>query len=106
MRIVMGMAYCLQYMHHELNPPVTLLDLQSTAVFITDDFAAKASICFLPSVLHICGRMLDNSSFCSLWILAYLKKQLPVKVYLEITIKIRQSCGMLIPRAIFTVLAC
>ncbi|ONK69063.1 uncharacterized protein A4U43_C05F18900 [Asparagus officinalis] len=41
MRVIMGMGYCLQYMHHELNPPVTLSDLRSDAVFITDDFAAK-----------------------------------------------------------------
>lgn len=41
MRIIMGIGYCLQYIHHDLNPPVTLTDLRSNVVFITDDFAAK-----------------------------------------------------------------
>ncbi|XP_043703104.1 protein MALE DISCOVERER 2-like [Telopea speciosissima] len=41
MRIIMGIAYCLQYMHHELNPPVPHTNLQSSAVFLTDDYAAK-----------------------------------------------------------------
>ncbi|KAF6161868.1 hypothetical protein GIB67_002578 [Kingdonia uniflora] len=41
MRIIMGIAYCLQYMHHELNPPVSHFDLQSNAVYLTDDYAAK-----------------------------------------------------------------
>ncbi|ERM97683.1 protein MALE DISCOVERER 1 isoform X2 [Amborella trichopoda] len=40
-RIIMGMAYCLQYMHHELNPPVAHPNLNSNAIYLTDDFAAK-----------------------------------------------------------------
>ncbi|KAM1455649.1 protein MALE DISCOVERER 2-like isoform X1 [Malus sylvestris] len=46
-RIVMGTAYCLQYMHHELNPPVSHPNLTSASIFLTDDYAAKiAEICF------------------------------------------------------------
>ncbi|XP_022715756.1 protein MALE DISCOVERER 2-like isoform X2 [Durio zibethinus] len=41
MRIIMGVAYCLQYMHHDLNPPVAHSNLSSTAIFLTDDYAAK-----------------------------------------------------------------
>ncbi|XP_043689766.1 protein MALE DISCOVERER 2-like [Telopea speciosissima] len=41
MRIIMGTAYCLQYMHNELNPPVTHTNLQSSAIFLMDDYAAK-----------------------------------------------------------------
>lgn len=41
MRIVMGTAYCLQYMHHDLNPPVAHTNLSSTSIFLTDDYAAK-----------------------------------------------------------------
>uniref|UniRef100_A0A1D1YB95 Putative LRR receptor-like serine/threonine-protein kinase MRH1 n=2 Tax=Anthurium amnicola TaxID=1678845 RepID=A0A1D1YB95_9ARAE len=41
MRIIMGVAYCLQYMHHELNPPVVHPSLRSNAIFLTDDYAAK-----------------------------------------------------------------
>ncbi|KAG6573312.1 protein MALE DISCOVERER 2 [Cucurbita pepo subsp. pepo] len=48
MRIIMGTAYCLQYMHHDLNPPVAHTNLTSTAIYLTDDYAAKiAEIIFL-----------------------------------------------------------
>ncbi|KAI3844020.1 hypothetical protein MKW92_020903 [Papaver armeniacum] len=40
-RIIMGTAYCLQYMHHDLNPPVAHPNLHSTTVYLTDDYAAK-----------------------------------------------------------------
>ncbi|XP_027339110.1 protein MALE DISCOVERER 2-like [Abrus precatorius] len=40
-RIIMGTAYCLQYMHHDLNPPIAHGDLNSNMIFLTDDFAAK-----------------------------------------------------------------
>ncbi|KAG9447885.1 hypothetical protein H6P81_014013 [Aristolochia fimbriata] len=43
MRIIMGVAYCLQYMHHDLNPPVIHPNLQSDCVFLTDDYAAKVT---------------------------------------------------------------
>ncbi|RWR96320.1 Protein kinase domain-containing protein [Cinnamomum micranthum f. kanehirae] len=41
MRIIMGVAYCLQYMHHELNPPIPHSNLTSKVVYLTDDYAAK-----------------------------------------------------------------
>ncbi|XP_072998811.1 protein MALE DISCOVERER 1 isoform X1 [Typha latifolia] len=41
MRIIMGTAYCLQYMQHELNPPVELTDLCSNVILMADDYAAK-----------------------------------------------------------------
>eukprot|EP01018_Ginkgo_biloba_P000048 Gb_21863 [translate_table: standard] len=41
MRIIMGIAYCLQYMHHELELPITYPSLHSNAVYLTDDYAAK-----------------------------------------------------------------
>lgn len=41
MRIIMGTAYCLQYMHHDLNPPVAHVNLRSAAIYLTDDYAAK-----------------------------------------------------------------
>lgn len=43
MRVIMGTAYCLQYMHHDLNPPVSHSNLNSVAILLTDDFAAKVS---------------------------------------------------------------
>ncbi|KAK8472553.1 hypothetical protein PHAVU_002G238900 [Phaseolus vulgaris] len=52
MRVIMGTAYCLQYMHHDLNPPVAHSNLNSVAILLTDDFAAKISeIAFGKSVL-------------------------------------------------------
>ncbi|CAK9327509.1 unnamed protein product [Citrullus colocynthis] len=48
MRIIMGTAYCLQYMHHDLNPPVAHTNLTSSSIYLTDDYAAKiAEIIFL-----------------------------------------------------------
>ncbi|XP_059669725.1 protein MALE DISCOVERER 2-like isoform X2 [Cornus florida] len=45
-RIIMGTAYCLQYMH-DLNPPVAHTNLTSNSIYLTDDYAAKiAEICF------------------------------------------------------------
>lgn len=41
MRIIMGTAYCLQYMHHDLNPPVAHTNLTSSYIYLTDDYAAK-----------------------------------------------------------------
>ncbi|KAK4487684.1 hypothetical protein RD792_005653 [Penstemon davidsonii] len=40
MRIIMGTAYCLHYMH-DLNPPVAHFNLTSKEIFLTDDYAAK-----------------------------------------------------------------
>ncbi|GAA0151124.1 hypothetical protein LIER_37232 [Lithospermum erythrorhizon] len=40
LRIAMGMAYCLEYLH-ELTPPVALRDLQSSSIYLTEDYAAK-----------------------------------------------------------------
>lgn len=40
MRIVMGLAYCVQHMH-ELSPPVAHPDLQSSSVLLSEDGAAK-----------------------------------------------------------------
>uniref|UniRef100_A0A803LVT1 Protein kinase domain-containing protein n=1 Tax=Chenopodium quinoa TaxID=63459 RepID=A0A803LVT1_CHEQI len=43
MRIIMGTCYCLEYMHHELNPPVVHPNLQSDTILLTDDYAAKVA---------------------------------------------------------------
>ncbi|XP_028769791.1 protein MALE DISCOVERER 2-like [Neltuma alba] len=53
-RIVMGIAYCLQYMHHDLNPPVSHSDLSSSSIYLTDDFAAKIAYMSFdnPSILE------------------------------------------------------
>ncbi|KAL6003166.1 hypothetical protein ACLOJK_023389 [Asimina triloba] len=42
LRIVMGMAYCLDHMH-QLNPPLLHKSLHSKVVYLCDDYAAKIS---------------------------------------------------------------
>ena len=42
MRIAIGMAYCLDYMH-QLTPPVSHKNLNSSSVNLTEDYAAKIS---------------------------------------------------------------
>lgn len=42
LRVVMGMAYCLEHMH-QLKPPVPHRDLQSSSIYLSEDYAAKVS---------------------------------------------------------------
>ncbi|TKY56509.1 LRR receptor serine/threonine-protein kinase [Spatholobus suberectus] len=42
MRIAMGIAYCLEHMH-ELKPPIAHRNLQSSFIYLTEDYAAKIS---------------------------------------------------------------
>lgn len=42
MRIAMGMAYCLDYMH-QLTPPISHKNLNSSSVTLTEDYASKIS---------------------------------------------------------------
>ncbi|XP_048497946.1 protein MALE DISCOVERER 2-like [Beta vulgaris subsp. vulgaris] len=52
MRIIMGTCYCLEHMHHELNPPVIHPNLQSDAILLTDDYAAKlADVAFWADIV-------------------------------------------------------
>jgi serine/threonine protein kinase len=41
MRIVMGAAYGLEYMHHELVPAASHLGFDANSIFLTDDYSAK-----------------------------------------------------------------
>ncbi|KAL7264250.1 hypothetical protein ACSBR1_002244 [Camellia fascicularis] len=42
LRIAMGMAYCLEHMH-QLTPPIAHGNLQSSSIYLTEDYAAKIS---------------------------------------------------------------
>ncbi|TVU19823.1 hypothetical protein EJB05_35996 [Eragrostis curvula] len=42
LRIAMGVLYCLEYLHLQ-NPPVTLRNLNSSCIYLTEDNAAKVS---------------------------------------------------------------
>jgi hypothetical protein len=46
MRILMGAAYGLQYMHHELVPPSSHLSFDSKSVYLSEDYAAKVFFLF------------------------------------------------------------
>ncbi|XP_038893218.1 probable inactive receptor-like protein kinase At3g56050 isoform X2 [Benincasa hispida] len=67
MRIAMGMAYCLEYLH-EQNTPLIQLNLTSSAINLTEDYAAKISECSLQNEIvadeRICtsGHLLNTSS--------------------------------------------
>ncbi|CAN1189815.1 Probable LRR receptor-like serine/threonine-protein kinase At1g63430 [Linum perenne] len=41
MRIITGIARGLKYLHEELNPPFTISELNSSAVYLTEDFSPK-----------------------------------------------------------------
>lgn len=63
MRIIMGTAYCLQYMH-ELNPPISHTKLVSSAIYLTDDYAAKVLAFLLnkKTVLVVLSFLLDKKT--------------------------------------------
>lgn len=42
LRIAMGIAYCLEHMQ-QLSPPFILKNLDTSTIYLTDDFAAKVS---------------------------------------------------------------
>ncbi|XP_062204082.1 protein MALE DISCOVERER 2-like [Phragmites australis] len=42
LRIIMGVAYCLEHMSR-IDPPVTPTSLSSSSIYLTDDYAAKIS---------------------------------------------------------------
>lgn len=54
MKIVIGIARGLKYLHMELEPPFTISELNSSAVYLTDDF--------LPKVWNLLNLL--NSYFC------------------------------------------
>ncbi|KAM7280595.1 hypothetical protein ACFE04_007729 [Oxalis oulophora] len=41
MKIIIGIARALNYLHNELDPPFTLSELKSSAVYLTEDFSPK-----------------------------------------------------------------
>ncbi|KAL2613614.1 hypothetical protein R1flu_025306 [Riccia fluitans] len=43
MKIIMGAAYGLNYMHNELDPPVTHVRFGSTCVYLTEGYSAKVA---------------------------------------------------------------
>ena len=44
MKIILGIARGLNYLHTELQPPFTISELNSNAVYLTDDFFPKVNL--------------------------------------------------------------
>ncbi|CAM8965009.1 unnamed protein product [Rhodiola kirilowii] len=59
LRVAMGMAYCLEHMH-QLRPPVTHKNLNSSAINLTEDYAAKIS--YFPIWNDAASNTTDSSS--------------------------------------------
>lgn len=51
MKIVIGIARGLKYLHTEVEPPFTISELNSSAVYLTEEFSPK--VCSLVSLLQI-----------------------------------------------------
>lgn len=43
MRVIMGTAYGMEYMHHDLTPPCSHLNFDANAIYLTDEYAAKVA---------------------------------------------------------------
>ena len=48
MKIVVGIARGLKYLHTDLDPPFTISELNSSAVYLTEDFSPK--VCSKPCI--------------------------------------------------------
>lgn len=44
MKIIIGIGRGLKYLHTELDPPFTISELNSSAVYITEDFSPKVML--------------------------------------------------------------
>ncbi|CAN1230019.1 Protein MALE DISCOVERER 1 [Linum grandiflorum] len=67
MRIIMGVAYCLQHMHHDITPPVPHTHLNSRKVYLSDDYAAKiVEVPFLSQAASRAEEQQDDSEHSEL----------------------------------------
>jgi len=44
MKIIIGIARGLKYLHNEIEPPFTISELNSNAVYLTEDFSPKVCV--------------------------------------------------------------
>ncbi|KAF8379486.1 hypothetical protein HHK36_028921 [Tetracentron sinense] len=70
MKIVLGIARGLRYLHTELEPPFTISELNSSAVYLTDDFSPKLADfeswkTILARSEKNSGSISNGSSFCA-----------------------------------------
>ena len=52
MKIIIGIARGLRYLHTELDPPFTISELNSNAVYLTEDFSPKVAFFHMLLTLH------------------------------------------------------
>ena len=45
MKIVIGIARGLKYLHTEIEPPFTISELNSSAIYLTEEFSPKVCKC-------------------------------------------------------------
>lgn len=41
MKIIIGIAKGMKYLHKEIGPPFTISELSSSSIYLTDDFSPK-----------------------------------------------------------------
>ncbi|KAH7677852.1 Non-specific serine/threonine protein kinase protein [Dioscorea alata] len=61
LRIAMGIAYCLEHML-QIEPPIVPRNLNSSSIYLTEDYAAKVSECVFLNQTKEANSAQDNSS--------------------------------------------
>lgn len=55
MKIIIGIARGLKYLHTELDPPFTISELNSSSVYLTEDFSPKVRLKNFPFIPYACS---------------------------------------------------
>ena len=84
MKIAIGIAQGLRYLHTELQPPFAISELNSNSVYVTEDFTPK--VCPAQGLVHasvlvdsaaedyiwFCSSEILNSVVCYMFLLSYI----------------------------------
>lgn len=71
MKIALGAAKGLEYLHQKANPPVIFRDLKSSNILLDEDYDAKLSDFGLAKLgpvgdeLHVSSRVMDTYGYCA-----------------------------------------
>lgn len=71
MKIALGAAKGLEYLHEKANPPVIFRDLKSSNILLDEDYGAKLSDFGLAKLgpvgdeLHVSSRVMDTYGYCA-----------------------------------------
>ena len=79
MRILIGIARGLKYLHTELDPPFTISNMNSSSIYLTDEFSPKVRLDKLSIIALKDTKFLVDSliSFCSWLILSAGRQSFP-----------------------------